>query len=77
VVRESQRLMTSLEKDKAMYKAYGKVMPLLTTVSEELPDTPFFMTLHHMASVLKCTPPPADLFRSAVVSPAIGPLDWR
>ena len=49
----AQRLTADMEADKAHYKAYGKVMPLLTTVAEELPDVPFFMTLHNMASILK------------------------
>lgn len=63
-----QRLLSNLERDKDQFKAYGKVHALLTAIGEELTDVPLFMTLHQMTSVLKCTPPPGNLFRSAIIN---------
>jgi tRNA (guanine26-N2/guanine27-N2)-dimethyltransferase len=65
----AQRLLSNLHRDKAKYSgAYDKVNALLTNVNEELHDVPLFMTLHSMSATLKCTPPPADLFRSALIN---------
>eukprot|EP00238_Polyblepharides_amylifera_P013116 CAMPEP_0196574958 /NCGR_PEP_ID=MMETSP1081-20130531/4548_1 /TAXON_ID=36882 /ORGANISM="Pyramimonas amylifera, Strain CCMP720" /LENGTH=566 /DNA_ID=CAMNT_0041893121 /DNA_START=128 /DNA_END=1828 /DNA_ORIENTATION=- len=64
----TKRLLGSLEADKDRYGGYGKVHGLLTAVGEELNDVPLFMTIHSMSATLKCTPPPANLFRSALIN---------
>ncbi|CAM8957830.1 unnamed protein product [Rhodiola kirilowii] len=53
---------------KDRYPAYGRISAVLTTVSEELPDVPLFVSLHNLCSTLKCTPPSAQDFRSAVIN---------
>ncbi|CAM8968100.1 unnamed protein product [Rhodiola kirilowii] len=53
---------------KDRYPAYGRISAVLTTVSEELPDVPLFLSLHNLCSTLKCTSPSALYFRSAVIN---------
>ncbi|KAL9675544.1 hypothetical protein QQ045_003746 [Rhodiola kirilowii] len=53
---------------KDRYPAYGRISAVLTTVSEELPDVPLFLSLHNLCSTLKCTSPSAQYFRSAVIN---------
>ncbi|GAQ82087.1 tRNA methyltransferase [Klebsormidium nitens] len=53
---------------KHRYPAYDKVHSILTAVSEELPDCPLYVSLHALSATLKCTPPSAILFRSAVAN---------
>eukprot|EP00897_Mesotaenium_endlicherianum_P008110 jgi/Mesen1/7327/ME000376S06488 len=50
------------------YPAYDKIHSILTGVSEELVDVPLYLSLHSLSATLKCTPPSAMLFRSAVVN---------
>jgi tRNA (guanine26-N2/guanine27-N2)-dimethyltransferase len=64
----TKKLLAKLEREKALFSAYGKVHALLTTVNEELLDVPLFMSIHAMSHTLKCTPPPANLFRSALIN---------
>eukprot|EP00898_Chlorokybus_atmophyticus_P008128 jgi/Chlat1/8316/Chrsp78S07725 len=56
------------EKMKKTYPAYDKVHSILTAVSEEIVDCPLYVSLHSMSGTLKCTPPSASVFRSAVVN---------
>ncbi|XP_021739408.1 probable tRNA (guanine(26)-N(2))-dimethyltransferase 1 isoform X1 [Chenopodium quinoa] len=67
-----QEWVTSILSDvKAMkdrYPAYDKIVAVLTTVSEELPDVPLFLCLHNLCGTLKCTSPAAVIFRSAVLN---------
>lgn len=53
---------------KSRYPAYNKIHSILTGVSEEINDVPLYVSLHSMSATLKCTPPSATLFRSAVVN---------
>lgn len=64
-VRELRAL---LEADRASFPGYDKVHALLAAVDEELVDVPLYDSLHHASSVLKCTPPPAVLVRSALIN---------
>ncbi|KZV51614.1 putative tRNA (guanine(26)-N(2))-dimethyltransferase 2 [Dorcoceras hygrometricum] len=50
------------------YPAYDKISAVLTTISEELPDVPLFLSLHNLGATLKCTSPSAVIFRSAVIN---------
>ncbi|KAK4745098.1 hypothetical protein SAY87_011410 [Trapa incisa] len=50
------------------YPAYDRISAVLTTISEELPDVPLFLSLHNLCATLKCTSPSAVIFRSAVVN---------
>ncbi|XP_059639754.1 tRNA (guanine(26)-N(2))-dimethyltransferase 1 isoform X3 [Cornus florida] len=50
------------------YPAYDRISAVLTTVSEELPDAPLFLSLHNLCATLKCTSPSAVIFRSAVIN---------
>ncbi len=57
-----------VEDNKADYPGYDKIHALLTTVQEELPDSPLHYDIHSMSMTLKATPPPMALFRSAVIN---------
>ncbi|XP_071712106.1 tRNA (guanine(26)-N(2))-dimethyltransferase 1-like [Rutidosis leptorrhynchoides] len=50
------------------YPAFGRISAILTTISEELPDVPLFLSLHNLCGTLKCTSPSAVIFRSAVIN---------
>ncbi|XP_010694111.2 tRNA (guanine(26)-N(2))-dimethyltransferase 2 isoform X2 [Beta vulgaris subsp. vulgaris] len=67
-----QEWVTSILSDvKAMedrYPAYNRIVAVLTTVSEELPDVPLFLCLHNLCGTLKCTSPSAVILRSAVLN---------
>ena len=64
-VRELRAMLLA---DRAAFPAHEKVHALLTTVEEELPDVVLYESMHGMASVLKCTPPPGALMRSALIN---------
>ncbi|XP_052205235.1 probable tRNA (guanine(26)-N(2))-dimethyltransferase 2 isoform X2 [Diospyros lotus] len=53
---------------KDRYPAYDRISAVLTTISEELPDVPLFLSLHNLCATLKCTSPSAVIFRSAVIN---------
>ncbi|KMZ60991.1 tRNA (guanine(26)-N(2))-dimethyltransferase [Zostera marina] len=61
-------ILTSVRSMKNRYPAYEKISSVLTTVSEELPDVPLFVSLHSLCATLKCTSPSAVMFRSAVIN---------
>jgi tRNA (guanine26-N2/guanine27-N2)-dimethyltransferase len=61
-------MLKSVTAMKSRYPAYNKIHSILTAVSEELNDVPLYISLHSMSATLKCTPPSATLFRSAVVN---------
>ncbi|XP_010553959.1 PREDICTED: probable tRNA (guanine(26)-N(2))-dimethyltransferase 2 isoform X2 [Tarenaya hassleriana] len=67
-----QDWVTSILEDvksmKDKYPAYDRICATLTSISEELPDVPLFLSLHGLCATLKCTPPSAVLFRSAVIN---------
>ncbi|XP_012851888.1 PREDICTED: probable tRNA (guanine(26)-N(2))-dimethyltransferase 2 isoform X2 [Erythranthe guttata] len=53
---------------KDRYPAFSRISAVLTTISEELPDVPLFLSLHNLCATLKCTSPSAVIFRSAVIN---------
>lgn len=53
---------------KDRYPAFDRISAVLTTISEELPDVPLFLSLHSLCATLKCTSPSAVIFRSAVIN---------
>ncbi|CAM6128891.1 unnamed protein product [Calypogeia fissa] len=53
---------------KKRYPAFDKLHSILTAVSEELVDVALYLNLHSMSATLKCTPPSATLYRSAVAN---------
>ncbi|KAG9159810.1 hypothetical protein Leryth_007817 [Lithospermum erythrorhizon] len=67
-----QEWVTSMLADvklmKDRYPAYNRISAILTTISEELPDVPLFLSLHNLSGTLKCTSPSAVIFRSAVIN---------
>ncbi|CAA2987311.1 probable tRNA (guanine(26)-N(2))-dimethyltransferase 2 [Olea europaea subsp. europaea] len=67
-----QEWVTSILEDvksmKDRYPAYERISAVLTTISEELPDVPLFLSLHNLCATLKCTSPSAVMFRSAVIN---------
>jgi len=44
------------------------VISHLTAVSEELVDVPLYFSLHDVCKTVKCTPPKADVLRSALIN---------
>ncbi|CAN6864806.1 unnamed protein product [Brassica oleracea] len=61
-------ILNGVKSMKDRYPAYNKICSMLTTISEELPDVPLFLSLHNLAATLKCTSPSAAMFRSAVIN---------
>ncbi|KAJ8751791.1 hypothetical protein K2173_025978 [Erythroxylum novogranatense] len=61
-------LIHDQESMKDKYPAYGHISAVLTTISKELPDVSFFVSLHNLCATLKCTSPSAVIFRSAVIN---------
>ncbi|KAK7266617.1 hypothetical protein RIF29_19266 [Crotalaria pallida] len=61
-------MLADVKSVKARYPAYDRISAVLTTISEELPDVPLFLSLHNLCGTLKCTSPSAIMFRSAVLN---------
>ncbi|KAF5195976.1 tRNA (guanine(26)-N(2))-dimethyltransferase [Thalictrum thalictroides] len=61
-------ILSNFKSMKERYPAYDRISAVLTTVSEELPDVPLFVSLHNLCATLKCTSPSAVIFRSAVIN---------
>ncbi|KAJ6738680.1 N 2 N 2 -DIMETHYLGUANOSINE TRNA METHYLTRANSFERASE [Salix koriyanagi] len=70
-IHDQEWVTSVLEGVKSMkdqYPAYDRISAVLTTISEELPDVPLFLSLHNLCATLKCTSPSAVIFRSAVIN---------
>ncbi|KAL3844577.1 hypothetical protein ACJIZ3_001980 [Penstemon smallii] len=61
-------ILEDVKSSKDRYPAFNRISAILTTISEELPDVPLFMSLHNLCATLKCTSPSAVIFRSAVIN---------
>ncbi|KAJ4707250.1 tRNA (guanine(26)-N(2))-dimethyltransferase [Melia azedarach] len=61
-------VLADVKSMKDRYPAYDRISAVLTTISEELPDVPLFLSLHNLCATLKCTSPSAVMFRSAVIN---------
>ncbi|KAJ0754303.1 putative tRNA (guanine(26)-N(2))-dimethyltransferase [Helianthus annuus] len=61
-------ILADVKAMKNRYPAFDKISAVLTTISEELPDVPLFLSLHNLCGTLKCTSPSAVIFRSAVIN---------
>ncbi|PWA57800.1 tRNA methyltransferase, Trm1, S-adenosyl-L-methionine-dependent methyltransferase [Artemisia annua] len=61
-------ILSDVKAMKNRYPAFNRISAVLTTVSEELPDVPLFLSLHNLCGTLKCTSPSAVIFRSAVIN---------
>ena len=57
-----------MQDNKQLYPACNKVISHLTAVSEELVDVPLYFSLHDVCKTVKCTPPKADVLRSALIN---------
>ncbi|KAG6398424.1 hypothetical protein SASPL_139884 [Salvia splendens] len=58
-------ILADMKSIKERYPAFNKICAVLTTVSEELPDVPLYLSLHSLSATLK---PSAVMFRSAVIN---------
>ncbi|XP_065855019.1 tRNA (guanine(26)-N(2))-dimethyltransferase 2-like [Euphorbia lathyris] len=70
-IHDQEWVTSTLEAVRSMkdrYPAYDHISAILTTISEELPDVPLFLSLHNLCGTLKCTSPSAVIFRSAVIN---------
>lgn len=63
-----RKVLSELKRDARQFAAYAKLHGLLTVILEELPDQPLHVDTHAMSTFLKCTPPAATTFRSALVN---------
>ncbi|XP_071735108.1 tRNA (guanine(26)-N(2))-dimethyltransferase 2-like [Rutidosis leptorrhynchoides] len=61
-------ILADVKSMKERYPAFNRISAVLTTISEELPDVPLFLSLHNLCATLKCTSPSAVIFRSAVIN---------
>lgn len=57
-----------LNENREAFPAYAKVHSLMTAASEELLDVPLYVNLHDVCKTLRCTPPRAEVLRSAIVN---------
>lgn len=57
-----------MQDNRQLYPACNKVISHLTAVSEELVDVPLYFSLHDVCKTVKCTPPKADVLRSALIN---------
>ena len=60
--------LLELQDNRHLYPACNKVISHLTAVSEELVDVPLYFSLHDVCKTVKCTPPKADVLRSALIN---------
>ncbi|KAL3144470.1 hypothetical protein ABBQ32_004211 [Trebouxia sp. C0010 RCD-2024] len=61
-------ILKSVQDNRQQYPACNKVISHLTAVSEELVDVPLYFSLHDVCKTVKCTPPKADVLRSALIN---------
>ncbi|KAK6152640.1 hypothetical protein DH2020_012279 [Rehmannia glutinosa] len=61
-------ILADIKSMKNRYPAFDRISAVLTSISEELPDVPLFLSLHSLSATLKCTSPSAVIFRSAVIN---------
>eukprot|EP00887_Chlorella_sp_A99_P005640 scaffold1.g5640.t1 len=61
-------ILKLIRSQKSSFPAYERIHSILTGVSEELPDVPLYFDLHSVCKTLHCTPPRADVLRSALVN---------
>ncbi|KAG8366972.1 hypothetical protein BUALT_Bualt16G0023900 [Buddleja alternifolia] len=61
-------ILEDVKSMKDRYPAFNRISAVLTTISEELPDVPLYLSLHNLCATLKCTSPSAVIFRSAVIN---------
>ena len=57
-----------MQDNRHLYPASNKVISHLTAVSEELVDVPLYFSLHEVCKTVKCSPPKADVLRSALIN---------
>ncbi|KAJ0894155.1 putative tRNA (guanine(26)-N(2))-dimethyltransferase [Helianthus annuus] len=48
-------ILADVKAMKNRFPAFDKISAVLTTISEELPDVPLFLSLHNLCGTLKCT----------------------
>ncbi|XP_052134415.1 probable tRNA (guanine(26)-N(2))-dimethyltransferase 1 [Oryza glaberrima] len=59
-------ILSSIQAMSCAYSAYAKISAIMTSVSEELPKAPLFVSLHNLCAILKCTNPTIATFQSAI-----------
>lgn len=59
-------MFAEVNENKSHYPAHKKMHGILTSVMEELPEPPLFISVHTLSQILKCQPPSTTLFRSAL-----------
>ena len=71
-------LKAHLQARKDLYPSFNRIHPVVTNVSEELPDVPLSFDLADMTRMLGVTSPKIDLLRSAIANAGfrcVEPLD--
>jgi tRNA (guanine26-N2/guanine27-N2)-dimethyltransferase len=53
---------------KSQFASADRLVGLLTSCAEELPDAPLYLDLHDVCKTLKCTAPRAEVFKSALLN---------
>uniref|UniRef100_A0A0E0M6U3 tRNA (guanine(26)-N(2))-dimethyltransferase n=1 Tax=Oryza punctata TaxID=4537 RepID=A0A0E0M6U3_ORYPU len=59
-------ILSSIQAMSCAYSAYAKISAIMTSVTEELPKAPLFVSLHSLCATLKCTNPTISMFQSAI-----------
>ncbi|XP_044964308.1 probable tRNA (guanine(26)-N(2))-dimethyltransferase 1 [Hordeum vulgare subsp. vulgare] len=59
-------ILSNIRAMSGLYQAYAKISAILTSVSQELPNAPLFVSLHSICATLKCTNPTMVMFHSAI-----------
>eukprot|EP00002_Diphylleia_rotans_P030036 TRINITY_DN6152_c0_g1_i1.p1 TRINITY_DN6152_c0_g1~~TRINITY_DN6152_c0_g1_i1.p1 ORF type:complete len:483 (-),score=75.56 TRINITY_DN6152_c0_g1_i1:742-2190(-) len=61
-------LLQQLKENKKEFSAADRVLALLEGVNSEIPDIPFYYSLHGICSVVHCSSPQMAVFRSALMN---------
>ena len=61
-------LLSLIRANREQYAASDRLIGLLTSCSEEIPDVPLYLALHDVCRTLRCSSPRAEAFKSAIIN---------
>ncbi|KAF8071357.1 tRNA (guanine(26)-N(2))-dimethyltransferase 1 [Scenedesmus sp. PABB004] len=61
-------LLGDMAAESERYAAWPRLRGILTSVVEELPDVPLYYNIHDLCKTVRCSPPPAETLRSALLN---------
>lgn len=64
----ARRVLNSVKNFRNRYGAAERIIGMLSMITEELPDTPFYYVTDELSSVLRCSAPSASIIKSAILN---------